>query len=89
MSYPPGFAQRLAAQPVGLLVSNEFTILRIEPDLAIQEQGNVSRMAGNMRPAGCIGIGPGQGPGLDTVQEIPHVIFRMQKLNLIRPDLFF
>src|SRR5262245_36477422 len=70
---PEGLAQRFGKQSIGLLVIHELMRLVVELHLAIEEQGNVSRMAGDMGIACRIGVTLRLAARLDAVEEITHV----------------
>src|ERR1035438_2886518 len=73
MSNPPRFAERFGAQPVGLLVADELVLDGIVMNLAAQKEGNVGRVAGDVRMASRVGVGARLTPRPDAVKEIANV----------------
>src|ERR1035438_4385453 len=73
MSNPPRFAERFGTQPVGLLVADELVLNGIVLNLAAQEEGDVGGVAGDVRMAGRVGVGPRLTPRPDAVKEVADV----------------
>src|SRR5215203_4342972 len=52
----PGFADRFGTQPIGFGVIHKFVLLEIVIELAIEREGDVRCMAGDVREAGRVGV---------------------------------
>ena len=57
-SRPPRLPHRFGPQPVGFLVAEKLVLLGIVTELAVQEHGDVGGVAGDVRVAGRVGVGP-------------------------------
>ena len=73
VSQPPRLAQRFGSQTIGLQVSDKFVLHRIVIDFSTEEEGDVRRVASDVRIAGRVSVGFRLTTRLYAIEKITDV----------------